>query len=64
MWLRQEYKPEKQRFEKPFELEIDSILNVQRSDLGNHEVSKKSVLKLQQSYAALGTSVGWKHNTR
>lgn len=57
MWLRQEYKPEKQRFEKPFELEIDSNLNDQRSDLANHEVSKKSVLKLQQSYAALGTTV-------
>ena len=57
MWLRQEYKPEKQRFEKPFELEIDSNLNDQRSDLANHEVSKTSILKLQQSYEALGTTV-------
>ena len=57
MWLRQEYKPEKQRFEKPFELEIDSYVPAQRSDRKNHELSKKSVLKLQQSYAALGTTV-------
>ena len=57
MWLRQEYKPEKQRFEKPFELEINSNLNDQRSDLANHEVFKKSVLKLQQSYTAIGTTV-------
>ena len=57
MWLRQEYKPEKQRFEKPFELEIDSNLNDQRSDSANHKVSKKSVLKLNQSYTALGTTV-------
>ena len=57
MWLRQEYKPEKQRFEKPFELEIDSNIPDQRSDRGNHVLPQKSVLKLQQSYAALGTTV-------
>lgn len=57
MWLRQEYKPEKQRFEKSFELEIDRNMASVRSDRGNHELSKKSVLKLQQSYAALGTTV-------
>lgn len=57
MWLRQEYKPEKLRFEKPFELEIDSNLNAQRSDGASHQVSKQSVLKLQQSYTALGTTV-------
>ena len=56
MWLRQEYKPEKQRFEKPFELEIDSNLSDERPDLANRKV-KKSVLKLQQSYTALGTTV-------
>ena len=53
MWLRQEYKPEKQRFEEPFELEIDSYVPAQRSDRKNHELSKKSVLKLQQSYRKL-----------
>ena len=57
MWLRQEYKPEKQRFENPFELEIDSNFNNGRSDGRNQEISKKSTLKLEQSYAALGTTV-------
>lgn len=57
MWLRQEYKPEKQRFEKPFELEIDRNLSAQRSDESSRYFSTKSLLKLEQSYAALGTTV-------
>lgn len=59
MWLRQEYKPEKQRFEKPFELEIDSHPNADRSKEGSNELSSniKSIIKLRQSYAALGTTV-------
>ena len=58
MWLRQEYKPEKQRFEKPFELEIDDDHDARRVDGKNQEFSKKLTLKLEQSYAALGTTVG------
>jgi len=57
MWLRQEYKPEKQRFEKPFELELDNNLSLQRSQAKNQDLTKKFVLKLEQSYAALGTTV-------
>lgn len=57
MWLRQEYKPEKQRFEKPFELEIDDDHDARRFDGKNQGFSKKLTLKLEQSYAALGTTV-------
>lgn len=57
MWLRQEYKPEKQRFERPFELEIDDDLDARRFDGKNQGFSKRLTLKLEQSYAALGTTV-------
>ena len=57
MWLRQEYKPEKERFEKPFELQFDRGLICQRSDGTSQEFSNKTVLKLEQSYAAMGTTV-------
>ena len=57
MWIRQEYKPEKQRFEIPFELEFHRVLTSERSDGTIHEFSYKSVLKLEQSNAALGTTV-------
>ena len=57
MWLRQEYKPEKQRFEKPFELEIDDDHDARRFDGKNQGFSTKLTLKLEQSYAALGTTV-------
>ena len=57
MWLRQEYKPEKQRFEKPFELEIDKKHSTQQTNGASQAFSKKSFLKLEQSYAALGTTV-------
>ena len=57
MWLRQEYKPEKQRFEKPFEFEIDKGHNTQQTNGASQAFSKKSLLKLEQSYAALGTTV-------
>ncbi|XP_074628546.1 protein N-lysine methyltransferase METTL21A-like [Acropora palmata] len=57
MWLRQEYKPEKQRFEKPFELEIDRDLLTRQADDRKREFIDKSVLRLEQSYTALGTTV-------
>lgn len=58
MWLRQEYKPEKQRFEKPFELEIDRSSYADRSGEGDKKLyNYKSVIKLRQSYTALGTTV-------
>ena len=57
MWLRQEYKPEKQRFEKPFELEVDDDHDARRVDGKNQAFSKKLTLKLEQSYAALETTV-------
>lgn len=58
MWLRQEYKPEKQRFEKPFELEIDRSSYADRSGEGDNKLyNYKSVIKLRQSYTALGTTV-------
>ena len=57
MWLRQEYKPEKQRFEKPFELEIDRDLLTRQADGRKREFINKSVLRLEQSYTALGTTV-------
>ena len=49
MWLRQEYKPEKQRFEKPFELEIDDDHDARRFDGKNQGFSKKLTLKLEQT---------------
>ena len=57
MWLRQEYKPEKQRFEKPFELEIDRDLLTRQADGRKRKFINKSVLRLEQSYTALGTTV-------
>ena len=57
MWLRQEYKPEKQRFEKPFELEISRDLLTRQADGRKREFIEKSVLRLEQSYTALGTTV-------
>lgn len=57
MWVRQEFKTEKQRFEKPFTLEIERDLSIQRNGEGSQEFDKKSVLKLEQSYVALGTTV-------
>lgn len=53
MWLRQEYKPEKQRFENPFELEVDRGSDADRSG----EYNGVSLIKLRQSYTALGTTV-------
>ena len=57
MWLRQEYKPEKQRFEKPFELKIGIDLLPRQADGTKREFIDKSVLRLEQSYTALGTTV-------
>ena len=53
MRLRQEYKPEKQRFENPFELEVDRGSDADRSG----EYNGVSLIKLRQSYTALGTTV-------
>lgn len=49
MWVRQEYKPEKARFQTSYELEIggDSI----------NEPKQKHKVKLEQNYSGLGTTV-------
>ena len=58
MWLRQEYKPEKQRFENPFELEVDRGSDADRSGEGDNELYNcMPLMKLRQSYTALGTTV-------
>ena len=58
MRLRQEYKPEKQRFENPFELEVDRSSNADRSGEGDNGLCNSiSLIKVRQSYTALGTTV-------
>ena len=58
MRLRQEYKPEKQRFENPFEVEVDRSSNADRSGEGDNGLCNGiSLIKLRQSYTALGTTV-------
>ena len=53
MWLRQEYKPEKHRFQQPFELEV----NTDATERPTTDSCEKVIVKLEQSYAALGTTV-------
>ncbi|XP_031565859.1 protein N-lysine methyltransferase METTL21A-like [Actinia tenebrosa] len=71
MWVRQEYKPEKARFQKPFEIDIELATQKQvhreeeqeEQDAeyynGKQKSENKSTrkIKLEQSYAALGTTV-------
>lgn len=62
MWVRQEYKPEKARFQKPFEIDIEIPTQKQEQDADNYGKLKSDnrntrKIKLEQSYAALGTTV-------
>ena len=58
MRLRQEYKPKKQRFGNPFELEVDRSSNADRSGEGDNGLCNSiSLIKVRQSYTALGTTV-------
>lgn len=60
MWVRQEYKPNKCKFEQLFELEVMTEGAKEDGEVFNENISKKSEMKklrLTQNYSALGATV-------
>ena len=60
MWVRQEYKPNKCKFEQPFELEITLVNSSGTKEGDEMKLTRKSrikKLKLVQNYSALGSTV-------